>query len=104
MSGRRGHGITKRTLLGNRGIVNHQHGIAAPDELVRFNNQFRLQRSRVPDACSNKMGQLIMIPRRKPPRHRLNTLAIAGTDQTRHIKRTRLPPRFVTQAINLPSV
>ena len=35
----------------------------------------------------------------EPRRHRLNALAIAGTDQARHIKRTHLPPRFVTQSI-----
>src|SRR6187401_569315 len=42
--------------------------------------------------------QADIIPR-KPLRHWLNALAIAGTDQTRHIKWTHLTPRFVTQAI-----
>jgi hypothetical protein len=30
-------------------------------------------------------------------RHRLNALAIAGTDQPRHVEWTHLPPRLVTQ-------
>ena len=30
------------TLLGNRGVVDHQHGIAAADEPVRLNKQFCL--------------------------------------------------------------
>ena len=86
-------------LLRHRGVVDHQHGIAAADEPVRLNKQFCLQRRRIPDARSNEMVQLIIIARRKPLRHRLNALAIAGTDQPRHVKRTHLPPRLVTQAI-----
>ena len=86
-------------LLRHRGVVDHQHGIAATDEPVRLDKQFCLQRRRIPDARRNKMVQLIIVTRRKPLRHRLNALAIAGTDQTRHIKWTHLLPRFVTQAI-----
>src|SRR5450830_1174596 len=45
------------------------------------------------------MVQLIIVARRKSLRHRLNALAIAGTDQPRHIKRTHLSTRFVTQLL-----
>src|SRR3974390_1063240 len=64
-------------------------------EPVCLNKQFRLQRRCVPDARRDKMVHLIIIARRKTPRHRLNALAIAGTYQARHIKWTHLPPRFV---------
>ena len=43
--------------------------------------------------------QLIIIARCKPRRHRLDALAIAGTDQPRHVKRTHPPSRLVTQTI-----
>ena len=58
-----------------------------------------LQRCRVPDAISDEMVQLIIVARCKSLRHRLDALAIAGTDQSRHIKRAHLSPRLVTQAI-----
>ena len=38
-----------RALLGYRGVVNDQHGIAATNELIRLNQQFCLHRFGVPD-------------------------------------------------------
>ena len=35
----------------------------------------------------------------QPLRHRLNALALAGTDQSRHVERAHLSPCFVTQPI-----
>jgi hypothetical protein len=46
-----------RTLLGNRGVVDHQHGIAAADESVRLNKQFCLHRRRIPDPGGNEVAQ-----------------------------------------------
>src|SRR5882757_6987370 len=86
-------------LLRQRSVVDHQHRIAAADEPVRLNEQFCLQRCRIPDASGNEMVQLIIVARRKPLRHRLNALAIARTDQPRHVKWTHPPPCLVTQAI-----
>src|SRR6516162_4827693 len=57
-------------FLGYCGVVDHQHGIAAT---------------------------MIVVTKRKPLRHRLNALAIARTDQPRHVERTHLSPRLVTQ-------
>ena len=88
-----------RALLGYRGVVDHQHGIAAADEPIRLNKQFCLQRRRIPDPGSNEVVQLIIVAERKPLRHRLNALAIARTDQSRHVKRTHSSPRLVTQPI-----
>ena len=88
-----------RTLLGNRSVVDHQHGIAAANEPVRLNKQFRLHRSRIPDPGSNEVMQLIIFAKRKSLRHRLNALAIARADQPRYVERTHLSPRFMTQPI-----
>jgi len=79
-----------RTLLGYSCVVNHQHGIAATHELICLNQQFCLQRPSIPDPGSDEVVQLIAGAECKPPRHRLNALAIARTNQTRHVERTHL--------------
>src|SRR5215467_1953294 len=43
--------------------------------------------------------QLIACAERKPLGHRLNALAVAKTDQSRHVERAHLSPCFVTQPI-----
>src|ERR1700735_5679515 len=81
-------------------LTSHTHqGAPPPREPIRLNEQLCLQWCRVPDASRNKMMQLVVIARRKPLRHWLNALAIAGSDQPCHIKRTHSPPRFMAQAI-----
>jgi hypothetical protein len=84
-------------LLGYRGVVNDQHGIAATNELIRLNQQFCLHRFGVPDPGRDEVVQLIVVASCKPLRHRLNALAIARTDQSRYINRAHLPPRLVAQ-------
>src|SRR6266480_5400548 len=86
-----------RAFLGYRSVVDHQHGIAAPDEPIRLDKQFGLHRRCIPDPGRNEVVQLIVFAKRKPLRHRLNALAIAGTDQPRHVEWTHLSPRLVTQ-------
>src|SRR5437588_1487014 len=86
-----------RAFLGYRSVVDHQHGIAAPDEPIRLDKQFGLHRRCIPDPGRNEVVQLIVVTKRKPLRHRLNALAIAGTDQPRHVEWTHLSPRLVTQ-------
>src|SRR4051812_5455675 len=88
-----------RALLGYRSVVDHQHGIAAADEPIRLDKQFCLHRRRIPDSSSNEVMQLIIFAKREPLGHRLNALAIARTDQSRHVERTHLSPRLVTQPI-----
>ncbi len=88
-----------RALLGNRGVVNHQHGIAAADEPIRLSKQLCLHRRRIPDPVGNEVVQLVIFAKCKPLRHRLNALAIAGADQPRHVERAHLPARFMTQPI-----
>jgi hypothetical protein len=88
-----------RALLGNRGVIDHQNSIAAADEPIRLNKQFCLYRRRIPDPGGNEVVQLIIFAKRKPLRNRRNALAVARTDQPRHIERTHLSPRFMTQPI-----
>jgi uncharacterized C2H2 Zn-finger protein len=88
-----------RAFLGYRRVVDHQHGIAAADELVRLNQQFRLHRPGIPDAGGDEVVQLIIVTKRNPLCHRLNALAVARTDQSRHVERAHLSPCFVTQPI-----
>src|SRR2546425_4489972 len=86
-------------FLGHRGVVDYQYRIAAADKPIRLNEQFSLQRRRIPDTTSNKMVQLIIVVRRKTFRHWLNALAITGPDQPCDVKRTHPLPRLVTQAL-----
>jgi hypothetical protein len=55
-----------RTLLGNRGVVDHQYSIAAADEPIRLNKQFCLHRRRIPDPGGNEVVQLVIFAKRKP--------------------------------------
>src|SRR5262249_17487742 len=88
-----------RTFLGYRSILDHHHGIPAADEPVCLDKQFGFHRRCVPDPGRNEVMQLIACAERKPLRHRLNALAVARTDQSRHVERAHLSPCFVTQPI-----
>ena len=52
---------TNRTiaLLRHRRVVDDQHRIFAADQAIGLNEQFRLQRRRIPEAISDKMVQLV---------------------------------------------
>src|SRR6202047_2282350 len=69
-----------RAFLGYRGVVDHQHGIAAAHQLIRLNQQFRFHRPGIPDPGRDEVVQLIVITKCNPLRHRLNALAVARTD------------------------
>src|SRR5262249_55985320 len=53
----------------------------------------------LPRPRRNEVVQLIAFAERKPPRHRLNALAIARADQPRYVERTHLAPRLLPQPI-----
>src|SRR3954469_8505626 len=88
-----------RTLLEYRRVVDHQHRVPAPDELIRLNKQFRLYRSHVPHSCGDKVVQLVICAKRNTLGHRLNALAVTWTDQPRYVNRTHPTPRLVTQSL-----
>ncbi len=79
------------------GIVNRHHGTTTPDELIRLDKQFRFHRRHIPDPGRNEVMQLIVFAKRKPLCHRLNALAIARANQSRHVQRTHPLPSFVPQ-------
>ena len=64
-----------------------------------WNKQFCFHRHCIPDPGGNEVVQLVAFAEAEPLRHRRNALAIAGTDQPRHVKRTHLAPRLVTKPI-----
>src|SRR5437868_6639687 len=86
-------------LLEHRCVINHQHSVTAAHELVRLNNQFSLNRSRIPDPGRDEVVQPIVRPKRKPLGHRLNALAITRTDQSRYVSWAHPPPRLVPQSV-----
>ena len=95
----RSHTDRVLALLRQRGVVDHQHGIAATDEPICLNKQFCFHWRRIPDPARNEVVQLIIFPKRKTLRHRLNAFAIARADQPRYVERAHLPPSFMTQPI-----
>jgi hypothetical protein len=52
-------------LLSYRGVIDHQHGIAAANELIRLDQQFCFQRRCIPDPGSNEVMQLIVVSKHK---------------------------------------
>src|SRR5438067_345411 len=61
-------------------------------EPIRLHKQFCLHRRCIPDPGGNEVVQLIAFPECKPLRHLLNALAIARTDQSRHVERAHPSP------------
>src|SRR5215468_5572815 len=72
---------------------------APADEPVCLDKQFCFHWRCIPDPGGNEVVQLVAFAQRKPLRHRLNALAIARTDQSRHVERAHLSPCLVTQPI-----
>src|SRR6516162_5082795 len=55
-------------FLSYRGVINHQHRIAAADELIGLDQQLSFQGSGIPDPCGDEVVQLIVVTRCKPLR------------------------------------
>src|SRR6516162_175884 len=62
-------------------VINHQHRIAAPDQPIVLDQQLSFQGRCIPDPGGDEVMQLIVVARCQPLRHRLNALAVPGTDQ-----------------------
>jgi hypothetical protein len=73
------------------------HGIAAADKPICLNKQFCFHGHCIPDPGGNEVVQLIAFAECKPLRHRRNALAVARTDQPRHVQRTHPSSRLVPQ-------
>src|SRR5262249_973800 len=68
-------------------VVNDQHSVAAPDELICLNQQFTLHRGWIPDPSRDKMVQLIVTTGRNPLGH----LAECSCDHQDRLAPTRRP-------------
>jgi hypothetical protein len=99
MSLLRGHANGMVALLRQRCVVDDQHSVVSPDKPVRLHEQFRLQRCRIPDTGRHEMMQLVITARNHTLRHRLNTLPLARSDQSRYVEWTHSPPGLVPQTI-----
>src|SRR5215470_10712450 len=86
--------ISARAISGFVRAVRRSAGTPARSNRDRF-----FHGRRVPDPGRNEVMQLIACAERKPLRHWLNALAVARTDQSRHVERAHLSPCFVTQPI-----
>src|SRR5262249_498708 len=86
-------------FLGYRTILDHHHGTAPPDGPVSLDKEVGCTRAGGPDPGRNEVMHLTACADRKPLRHRLNALALARTNQSRHVERAHLSPCFVTQPI-----
>ena len=84
-------------LLGQRRVVDHQDGVGPADKPVGLGQEFSLERRLIPRADRHEVMQLILIGRRHPGGHRLQALALAGTDQACHIERAHAPTRRMTK-------
>jgi hypothetical protein len=88
-----------RAFLQQCGVVDDQNSIRATHELVGLGQEFGFQRRLVPGADRHKVMQLIIIGRSHPGGHRLQALALAGANQSRHIKRTHALACWVMQVV-----
>jgi hypothetical protein len=89
-----GRGVLQRdtdralALLREGRIVNDQPGLG---------EQGLLQRHHVPNTAGDKVMKLVVTDATVARRHRLDALAIAGSDQPRHIGRTDPRPHLAPQ-------
>src|ERR1700734_2343659 len=86
-----------RPLLRQRRVIDDKDCAGAPDQFIRLNSEFLLQRRFVPDAARNEMMQLVVVARRQSRRHRLDALAVARANQACHVERKHPPARLVPQ-------
>jgi hypothetical protein len=78
-------------------VIDHQNSIGSADKPVGLGQEFGLERRLVPRTHRHKVMQLIIVGGRYPRRHRLQAFALAGADQSGHIKRAHAPPGGVMQ-------
>lgn len=82
-------------LLRKGRVVDDQPGRAAADHPVGLGKQDLLQRRRVPNTAGDEVMKLVITDATVACRHRLDALAIPGSDQPRHIGRAH--PHLVPQ-------
>src|SRR3954453_2361272 len=86
-------------LLHQRRVVDHQDGVRSTNHTVGFLSQKLLQGRTSPRRSRQKVLQWPPISRRDALCHRLDALALAGTEQALHVQRHPAPLRHILQAI-----
>ena len=69
-----------RAFLGQRGVINDQDGLGPADEPAGLGQEFGFERCLVPRTDRHKVVQLIVVGRSHPSGHRLQALALAGSN------------------------
>ncbi len=82
---------TPSLTLRDAGVVNDEDGIGAAHQAVGGAGEFSLDRRLVPKAVGNEVVEAVVPRRIEAFGHGLHALALARTDQARHIERTHLP-------------
>ena len=81
-------------LLGQGGVVNHQHGARAADKGVRLPGQDRSQGRIIPGWAGDEVLQLVMPAQPKAGRERLQAFAAVRTEQAVQVQGRPAPPRL----------
>jgi hypothetical protein len=84
-------------LLGQGGVVDHQHRVRPADEGIRRLDQDLPQGSVVPGGAGDEMMELVVAAEPEPGRGRLQALAVAGAEQAPHVDRRPPAPLLVRQ-------
>ena len=93
------HADRVRALLGQRRVIDDQHGLWPAEKVIGFGEEFALERGRVPQAIADEMMQLVIVGRGHAGGDRLDALALARPDQARDIEGAHAPARLVTQVV-----
>jgi len=96
----RRHAHRMGALLGQAGVVDDEDGVRSAHEAIGRAGELCLDRGLLPQAVADEMVEAVVPRRIKPFGHGLHALALARTDQARHIERTHLPPLLVPQQGN----
>jgi hypothetical protein len=84
-------------LSWERRVINDQDGLGPADEPVGLGQEFGFERGLVPRADRHEVMQLIVVGRSHPSGHRLQALALTGSNQPGPIKRAHAPARRMTE-------
>lgn len=96
----RRHAHGGRALLGQRGVVYHQHRALAAEEGVGLACQLFQERSRIPGAGRDEVLELVVGTKAEPFGHGVDALAIARPDQVCDGERAHAPTRLVPEPIH----
>ncbi len=68
-------------LFRQTGVINHPKRIGCTNDPVSLSRKLGLKRRSIPNAVGNEMVEAVILAWSKPFRHRLDGLAVTGTDE-----------------------